>query len=72
MVNGKVISMRACDHKAVQDLFLAHYVPPEEQKQSFNKPPYHWFQEVSYTGPVGKVPAAKILPLIDPKLERCK
>jgi ABC-type branched-subunit amino acid transport system substrate-binding protein len=72
MVNGKVISMRACDHKAVQDLFLAHYVPPEEQKQSFNKPPYHWYQEVSYTGPVGKVPAAKILPLIDPKLERCK
>lgn len=72
MVNGKVISMRACDHKAVQDLFLVHYVPPEEQKQSFNKSPYYWFQEVSYAGPVGKVPAAKILPLIDPKLERCK
>ena len=40
--NGKVIKMRACDHKAIQDLHIVEFVPPGEQKQSFNIRPYYW------------------------------
>jgi len=71
-VNGKVIKMRACDHKAVQDLAIVEYVPPEEQKVSFNIPPYYWFKNASYTGPVYRIPAEKILPWMDQNLDRCK
>jgi ABC-type branched-subunit amino acid transport system substrate-binding protein len=68
--NGKVMKMRACDHKAVQDLHAIQYVPPEEQKASFNIPPYHWYEGCSNAGPTVKIPAEKILPMADPKL--CK
>ena len=69
-VNGKVITMRAKDHKAIQDLHAAEYVPPEEQKQSFNIEPYYWYKGTSNWGPVTTIPADKIMPLLDPKLKR--
>ena len=40
--NGKVLKMRACDHKAIQELHILEFVPPGEQKQSFNIRPYYW------------------------------
>lgn len=69
-VNGKVLKMRACDHKAIQDLHVRVFVPPEEQKQNYNIPPYYWYKGCSMVGPSIKIPAEKILPLADPKL--CK
>ena len=71
-VNGKVLQMRACDHKAIQDLYVAEFVPPDQQKVDFNIPPYHWFTGCSYAGPSAKIPADKVLPLMDEKLDRCK
>jgi branched-chain amino acid transport system substrate-binding protein len=70
--NGKVISMRACDHKAVQDLAIEEFVPPDQQKQSFNIPPYHWFSGTSNVGPTFVIPAKAVLPWMDPNLDRCK
>ncbi|MCK5486299.1 MAG: hypothetical protein KAI86_08800, partial [Desulfobacterales bacterium] len=72
MANGKVISMRACDHKSIQDLHIFEQVPPDEQKQSMNIPPYRWFDDCSFDGPVGVVPADKIMPYMDPEQDRCK
>jgi branched-chain amino acid transport system substrate-binding protein len=69
---GKVISMRACDHKAIQDLHIFEYVPPDQQKQSFNIPPYYWFAGTSNTGPTFTIPAKAVLPWMDPSLDRCK
>jgi branched-chain amino acid transport system substrate-binding protein len=71
-VNGKVMKMRGCDHKAIQDLAVAEFVPPDQQKGDMNIPPYYWFQGASYPGPSMKIPAAKVLPLMDQKLDRCK
>ncbi len=71
-VNGKVVKMRACDHKAIMDLSVSEYVPPEQQRVSMSIPPYYWFKEIAYTGPIYRIPAEKILPWMDPKLERCK
>ncbi len=71
-INGKVVKMRACDHKAIMDLGVTEYVPPQEQKVAMNIPPHFWFKNASYTGPVYKVPAAKVLPQMDQKLDRCK
>jgi len=71
-VNGKVIRMRSCDHKAIQDLSIVEYVPPEQQNVSFNIPPYYWFKNASYPGPIYKIPADKILPWMDKNLDRCK
>lgn len=68
--NGKVMEMRACDHKAIQDLAVTVFVPPAEQKQSFNIPPYYWFEDCSDAGPTYVIPRAKVLPKADPKL--CK
>lgn len=70
--NGKVIKMRACDHKAVQDLHVVEFVPPDQQKQSFNIPPYYWYTGTSNAGPTFGIPAASVLPLMDPNLDRCK
>jgi len=70
-VNGKVVKMRVCDHKGIMDLGVSLYVPPEEQKISMTIPPYYWFKGCSYIGPTYKVPAAKILPMMDQKLDRC-
>lgn len=71
-VNDKVVKMRPCDHKVVQDLYAVEFVPPNQQKVSFNIPPYHWFNDCSFYGPSFKVPAKKILPLIDKNMDRCK
>jgi ABC-type branched-subunit amino acid transport system substrate-binding protein len=70
MLNGKVITMRATDHKAIQDLHAIEYVPPKKQKQSFNIEPYYWYQGTSAAGPVFTIPADKIMPLLDPALKR--
>jgi len=70
--NGKVIKMRACDHKAIQDLSAEVYGPPEKQKATFTIPPYYWFKEASYPVQIIAIPAAKVLPWMDPKLDRCK
>jgi hypothetical protein len=69
--NGKIMMMRACDHKAIQDLHIFEFVVPEEQKVSFNIPPYYWFKGCSNAGPTFTIPAAKVLPLMDQKLDRC-
>jgi ABC-type branched-subunit amino acid transport system substrate-binding protein len=71
-VNGKVMKMRACDHKAILDLGITEFVPPEQQKVAFNIPPYYWYKGCSFYGPIAVVPAAKALPWMDPKLDRCK
>jgi ABC-type branched-subunit amino acid transport system substrate-binding protein len=70
--NGKVIKMRACDHKSIQDLSAEEYAPPEMQKASFTIPPYYWYKEASYPGQIFRLPAASVLPWMDPKLDRCK
>ena len=70
--NGKVLRMRACDHKAIQDLAVFEFVPPDQQKVSYNIPPYKWYDKASYWGPAYFLPAAKILPWMDQKLDRCK
>lgn len=69
---GKVVRMRACDHKVIQDFHIYEYVRPEKQKVSMNIPPYYWFNSFSGGGPVSLIPAEKALPWMDPKLERCK
>lgn len=71
-LSGKVLRMRPCDHKVIQDLSISEFVPPEEQKISYNVPPYYWFKDCSYTGHLHVIPAAKILPWMDQKLDRCK
>jgi ABC-type branched-subunit amino acid transport system substrate-binding protein len=70
--NGKIMKMRPCDHKVIQDLHIFEFVPPEQQKTSFNIPPYYWYKGCSNPGPTFTVPAAKVLPLMDQKLDRCK
>ena len=71
-ITGKVLRMRACDHKVIQDLSISEFVPPEEQKVSYNIPPYYWFKDHCYTGQLHVIPAAKVLPWMDQKLDRCK
>jgi ABC-type branched-subunit amino acid transport system substrate-binding protein len=71
-VNGHVAKMRACDHNTIQDIYIVEYVPPNQQKVSFNIPPYHWATDYSIYGPAWRIPAEKVLPWMDPKLERCK
>lgn len=71
-MSGKIVKMRACDHKVIQDLSVSEFVPPEQQKVSYNIPPYYWFNDCCYTGELHVVPAAKILPWMDQKLDRCK
>lgn len=70
--NGKVVKMRACDHKAIQDLLVSEFVGPEEQKVSYNIPPYHFFKGCSYNGQGYVIPAEKVLPQMDQNLDRCK
>jgi ABC-type branched-subunit amino acid transport system substrate-binding protein len=71
-VNGKILTMRPCDHKAIQDLHVFEFVPSEQQKVSFNIPPYYWYQGCSNAGPTFTIPAEKVLPLMDQNLDRCK
>jgi hypothetical protein len=70
--NGKIVKMRARDHKVLQDFAVVEFVPPEQQRVSFNIPPYYWFKSTSNTGPTFKIPAAKVLPLMDQNLDWCK
>ena len=70
--NGKIVKMRACDHKTIQPLRVTEFVGPEEQKISYTIPPYYWYKGASFPGPEWLVPAAKVLPPMDPKLDRCK
>jgi branched-chain amino acid transport system substrate-binding protein len=69
--NGKIVKMRACDHKMISDLVVEEYVPPAEQKVSMSIPPYHWFTGASAAGPAWLIPAGRNLPWMDQKLERC-
>jgi ABC-type branched-subunit amino acid transport system substrate-binding protein len=71
-VNGKVVKMRACDHKIIQDLAVSEFVPWEQQKDSYNLAPYYWFKGISFYGPTYVIPAEKVLPWMDQKLDRCK
>jgi len=70
--NGSIVKMRACDHRTIQDFSVTEYVPPAEQKQSMTIPPYYWYKGCSLTGPAWLIPAGKVLPVMDPKLDRCK
>ena len=70
MTNGKVLTMRATDHKAIQDLHAVEFVPPEVQKVSFNIEPYYWYEGCSNAGPAMTIPADKIMPLLDPELKK--
>ena len=71
-VMGTVMKMRPCDHKVIQDYYVSEYVPPAQQKVSMNIPPYYWLKDASFTGPTVRIPAAKVLPLMDQNLDRCK
>ena len=71
-VNGKVVKMRPCDHKAIQDFTVTEIVSPDKQKVSMTIPPYHWYNDIPWTGQMYVVPAAKALPWMDQKLDRCK
>jgi ABC-type branched-subunit amino acid transport system substrate-binding protein len=71
-INGHVKKMRACDHNTIQDIGVIEYVPPEQQKVHMNIPPYQWTEKCSWWGPAYKIPAEKVLPWMDPNLERCK
>lgn len=70
--NGRVIKMRVCDHKAIQNLTIRLYVPPNQQKVSMTIPPYYWSKQRSAPGQGYNIPAEKVLPLMDQKLDRCK
>ena len=72
MDNGKIVKMRACDHKVVQDLTAVEFVPADQQKVAFNIPPYYVYKGASSYGPAWVLPAAKVLPWMDQKLDRCK
>lgn len=70
--NGKIVKMRACDHKIIQDLAVSEFVPWQQQKVSINIPPYYYFKETSFYGPTEVIPASYILPWMDQNLDRCK
>ena len=70
--NGKIVRMRACDHKSIQDLHAVEHMRPEKQKASMNIPPYYWFNTYSVGGAGYVIPAEKILPWMDSNLDRCK
>ena len=72
LLNGKTLTMRACDHKVIQDLHVEEYVAPPKQRESFNIPPYYWYEGTSSTGPSIKIPAKLVLPKMDKDLDRCK
>ncbi|MRR17896.1 MAG: branched-chain amino acid ABC transporter substrate-binding protein [Deltaproteobacteria bacterium] len=71
-MNNKIVTMRACDHKIIQDLHINEYLPPEQQNKSMTIPPYYWTKNSSNTGLSHKIPADKVLPWMDQKLDRCK
>lgn len=72
LLNGKVLTMRACDHKVIQDLHVEEYVAPAKQRESFNIPPYFWYEGTASVGPSVRIPAKYVLPKMDRDLARCK
>lgn len=70
--NGKIIKMRACDHKSIQGFTALEYLPWVQQKESYNIPPYYWFKGCSYAAKGSWIPSDKAIPWMDPALERCK
>lgn len=68
--SGQILEMRACDHKQITPLSVNEFVPPEEQRQSYNIPPYYWFKDFSNVGPSTLLPMDKTVPKADPDL--CK
>jgi len=71
-VNGKLMEMRPCDHKVIQDLHVWEYVEPARQRETFNIPPYYWFEGCANAGTNFKVPREAIIPTIDQRMDRCK
>ncbi|MEW6188259.1 MAG: ABC transporter substrate-binding protein [Thermodesulfobacteriota bacterium] len=71
-INGHVKTMRTCDHNTIQDTGIIDMVPPDQQKVSMNIPPNKWTDRYSWWGPTFMVPAEKVLPWMDPQLERCR
>ncbi len=71
-VSGRVSKMRACDHKAIQGFRVCEFVEPAKQKVSMNMPPYYWVKNSSLCGPSWDIPADKVIPWMDQKLDRCK
>ncbi|MDD4242063.1 MAG: ABC transporter substrate-binding protein [Smithellaceae bacterium] len=71
-VSGRVSRMRACDHKAIQGFRVCEFVEPDKQKASMNMPPYYWVKGSSLCGPSWDIPAEKVIPWMDEKLDRCK
>ena len=71
-VNGHIKKMRTCDHNTIQDTYIIEYVPPDQQKVAMNIAPYKWTDKCSWWGTTFRIPAEKVLPWMDPKLERCK
>jgi branched-chain amino acid transport system substrate-binding protein len=71
-INGHIKKMRACDHNTIQNTAVIEYVPPDQQKVAMNIPPYMWTDKSAFWGPTVLIPAEKVLPWMDPKLERCK
>jgi len=68
IVGSKIMEMRACDHKVIQDLHVQIFVPPAEQRHYFNIPPYYAFKGCSGVGISYRIPKEKILPKADPRL----
>jgi len=64
-INGKILAMRSCDHKVIQDLVVTEFVPPKQQKVSYNISPYYWHTDCFFTGSPTVIPAAKILSAMD-------
>jgi branched-chain amino acid transport system substrate-binding protein len=71
-LSGKIVRMRGCDHKMIQDMAVSEFVPPNQQKVSYNIPPYYWYKNASFYGPTWVIPAANLLPWMDQNLDRCK
>jgi ABC-type branched-subunit amino acid transport system substrate-binding protein len=71
-VNGRVVKMRACDHKAIQGFRMCEFVEPEQQKISMNMPPYYWMKDSCACGPSWEIPAEKVIPWMDQNIDRCK
>ena len=71
-VYGHKATMRACDHNTIQDIHVMEFAPPDQQRVAYNIPPYYWSKEYSFWGKAWKIPAARVLPWMDPKLKRCQ
>jgi len=63
--------MRACDHKAIQ-ICKSWNSSTGSAEAVLQYSAYYWYMGASQTGPTFTVPAASVLPLMDPNLDRCK